>query len=95
VRRENYKKKDLIKDLSSYTGFPPNYSKKIINDLINILTKNIELGYLNIKNIGVFKIINKSERVGRNPKTKEKFIISARKAVRFIPSKKISEELNE
>ena len=31
--------------------------------------------YLNLKNIGTFKIINKKERIGRNPKTKEEFYI--------------------
>jgi len=95
VPRDNFKKEDLIKILNSKTGFSSNFSKKVIDDLINILSLNIKFGYLNIKNLGAFKIINKKERIGRNPKTKEQFVITERKTISFIPSKKISKELNE
>ena len=55
----NFKKIDLIKKLSSETGFSSNLSKKLINDFIQIIIVNIKTGYLNLKNIGTFKIINK------------------------------------
>ena len=88
-------KKDLIKDITFKTGLSSNVSKKIFNDLVNILIQNIKKGRLVLKNVGSFKIIEKKERIGRNPKTKEKFIISARKTVSFTPSKKIIENLNK
>ena len=40
-----------------------------------------------------FKILKKKERVGRNPKTKEEFVITSRKVVSFTLSKKISDKL--
>ena len=85
----NLKKKDLIENLHQQTGFSLNYSKKIINDLINIVITNISKGDFIIKNIGTFKIINKKERVGRNPKTGKEYIISSRKAISFKVSKKL------
>ena len=88
-------KKDLIKDITFKTGLSSNVSKKIFNDLVNILIQNIKKGSLVLKNIGSFKIIEKKERIGRNPKTKKEFIISARKTVSFTPSKKIIENLNK
>ncbi len=88
-------KKDLIKDITFKTGLSSNVSKKIFNDLVNILIQNIKNGSLVLKNIGSFKIIEKKERIGRNPKTKKEFIISARKTVSFTPSKKIIENLNK
>ncbi len=91
----NFKKIDLIKKLSSETGFSSNLSKKLINDFIQIIIVNIKTGYLNLKNIGTFKIINKNERVGRNPKTKVEYIISSRKTIKFIPSQKIKEVLDK
>ena len=42
----------------------------------------------------VFKIMNKSERIGRNPKTKVEAKISARKIIKFKPSLSIKEKLN-
>ena len=83
----NLKKKDIVKDLSKKIGFSSNYSKKIIDDLIDIILINIKTGNFNLKDIGTFKIISKKERLGRNPKTKEEYIISKRKSVTFTPSK--------
>tara|TARA_B100000035_G_C20945126_1_gene529357 strand:+ start:526 stop:822 length:297 start_codon:yes stop_codon:yes gene_type:complete len=91
VKKNSIKKIDIIKNLNISQGFTSNYSKKVINDLIAIIINNIRSGNFNLKNIGTFKIINKKQRQGRNPKTKEKFIISARKSVVFTPSKKMSE----
>jgi len=95
VYRKNLKKLDIIKNLSDNTGFSLNFSKKLIDDLIKILSINIKTDNLKLKNIGTFKLLNKKERIGRNPKTKKEFIISARKSISFSPSKKISEDLNK
>ena len=85
----NITKKDLIKNLHQKTGLSLNYSKKIINDLINILIKSIGNGDFAIKNIGSFKIVDKKERIGRNPMTGKEHIISSRKAITFKVSKKL------
>ncbi len=93
--KKHFKKIDLIKDLSLKTGYSQNYSKKIVDDLINIFIQNIKSGNLNLKNIGSFKLLNKKERIGRNPKTKEEFIITSRKSLSFTSSKKIIDNLNK
>ena len=92
----NYKKRkiDIIKNLNEKTGLSLNLSKKLINDLIDIIIFNIKKGDLNLKNIGSFKIIHKRERVGRNPKTKEEFIITQRNSISFSLSEKISDHIN-
>ena len=89
------KKIDIIKDLSKKTGYPLNYSKKIINDLVETIIQSIKLGQLNLKNIGSFKIINKNERIGRNPKTKEIFKITSRKSISFSSSKNLKKFFNK
>ena len=38
--------------------------------------------------------MHKKERLGRNPKTREEFIISSRKSISFTISKKILNNLN-
>ncbi len=92
--KKKIKKIDIIKDLNKKTGFSLNFSKKILDDLISILLKNLKSGNLSLKNIGTFKVVKKKERKGRNPKTKEEFIIFARKSIIFKPSKKIIDSLN-
>ena len=88
-------KDNIIKNLSKQTGFSFRFSKKLINDLINIFIKNIKTNNFNLKNIGTFKLINKRERWGRDPKTKEEFIINSRKTLSFITSKNLSNLLNK
>ena len=91
----NLKKIDIIKNLSIKTGFSQNISKKIVNDLIDIIIENIKNDNMNLKNIGNFKLIIKKERLGRNPKTKEEFTITPRKSVSFTASKNILAKFKE
>ena len=84
---KNIKKENLIKSLSKKTGFSLNYSKKLINDLIDVILDNTKNGNFNLKNLGSFKIMHKKERIGRNPKTKEEFLISSRKSINFTRKK--------
>ena len=93
--KKNYKKIDIVNNLSKKTGFSVNLSKKLIDDLIDILILNIKTGNFNLKNLGSFKIIKKRKRIGRNPKTKKEFIIDSRKTLSFKLSKKILEKLNK
>ena len=91
----NLKKIDIIKNLSKETGFSLNFSRKLINDLTDLVVQNIKSNNFNLKNLGSFKIIDKKERIGRNPKTKVSYVISARKSLKFITSKNILENLNK
>ena len=91
--RNKLTKINIAKSLSIKSGFSMNLSKKLIDDLIDIIILNIKSGNFNLKNIGSFKLIFKKQRIGRNPKTKEKFIISSRKSISFKCSKKISNYL--
>ena len=68
---KNFTKKDISKFLSKKTGYSNSLSRKIIEDLIEILKNNIISNKLILKNIGSFKLINKKSRIGRNPKTQK------------------------
>ena len=89
MNKNNLTKIDIIKNLSKKTGFSILFSKKLINDFLDIIINQIKANELNLKNIGSFKLVKKKERLGRNPRTKEEFIISARKTLRYVASKKL------
>ncbi len=95
MTKKNFNKDNLYKLLSEKSGFSELLSKKIINDLIKIIIKEIKKENFNLLNLGKFKIINKKKRLGRNPKTKQTFIINQRKSISFMPSKNLSKILNE
>ena len=95
MSKNNFTKNDIIKNLSKKTGFSILLSNKLIDDFLNVSIESIKINQLNLRNIGTIKLIYKKERLGRNPKTKEEFIISARKSISFTPSKKILAALNK
>ena len=51
--------------------------------------KNIE-----IRGFGTYKVVKRKARIGRNPKTKEKAIITPRRVVKFKPSLSVKTKLN-
>ena len=86
--------KHEIRQAIKKIGFSENYSKKILNDLLDVLSDTVSKKNLYIKNFGKFKIYFKKQRLGRNPKTNEPHIISSRKTLSFLASKKIIDYLN-
>lgn len=92
--KKNYNKNFLVKKLSLKIGFSENLSKKIVDDFFEIIKLNIKTGYFNLKNLGSFKIVQKKERLGRNPKTKTEYIITPRNVAIFTLSKKIKNYLS-
>ena len=95
MTKKNITKKEIAESLSQNTGFPLSFSKKLVNNLLNIMCEQLKRNNLIIKNIGSFKLIEKNERIGRNPKTKEEIIISKRKSISFLSSKNLTNYLNE
>lgn len=94
MKKNNLTKIDIAKELSKKTGYSLELSKILINNLLIVLISAIKKNKLNLKNIGTFRLINKSERIGRNPITKENFVITSRKSISFIASKKLLSVVN-
>ena len=92
--KKNLNKIDISTNLSKEKGYSLLYSKKVINNLIEVLIDSIKESELAIKNIGNFKLIKKKQRIGRNPKTNETKLISSRAVVLFKPSKEFKEFIN-
>ena len=92
---KNFTKNDISKFLSKKTGYSNSLSRKIIEDLIEILKKNIISNKLILKNIGSFKLINKKSRIGRNPKSLKNYEIKSRKVVIFKSSNTLSNKINK
>ena len=93
--KKNYTKKELINKVYQNIGFSKNFSSVIIDDFFDYISSQlIKSLKVKITSFGTFDIINKNERIGRNPKTKIETKISARKIVRFKPSEIIKKKLN-
>ncbi len=85
--RINLTKKDLVNIVYMQIGFSKSISENLINEFFSLIVSNlIEEKKLKISNFGTFSIRKKKSRIGRNPKTKEKKIISDRNVALFKPS---------
>ncbi len=93
--RINLTKKDLVNMVYMQIGFSKSISENLINEFISLIIENlIKEKKLKISNFGTFSIRKKKLRIGRNPKTKEKKIISDRNVVLFKPSKEFKTFIN-
>ncbi len=93
--KKSLTRKKLRDKIFHDVGFSKNFSSSLIDNFFESLTKEIiKEKKVKITSFGTFKILNKKERIGRNPKTKIEAKISARKVVKFIPSSIIKEKLN-
>ena len=93
--RINLTKKEIINSLYMQVGFSKKISEGLLEDILNIIVENLKkYKKIKISNFGTFSVKSKNSRVGRNPKTKEKKIISERNIVSFKPSKDFKNYIN-
>ena len=93
--RINLTKKDIINSIYMQLGFSKKVSENILEDFLSIiLDELIQNKKVKIPKFGSFILRNKKSRVGRNPKTLEKKIITERNVVLFRPSKELKKKLN-
>ena len=93
--RINLTKKDLVNSVYMQIGFSKNISENLLDDIISTIIKNLKKSKkIKISKFGTFIVRNKKSRIGRNPLTKEKKIISDRNVVLFKPSKEFKKYKN-
>ena len=87
-------KRDIAKNISLSSTLTLLESSKILDKFIKKIIVSSKKSNLKLSNFGTFSYKFSPKRVGRNPKTKEEFIIKNRKKLSFSPSKKIKELIN-
>ena len=88
-------KKDLVNLIYMQLGFSKQISENLIEDFFQTIIFNLKREKsLKLSNFGTFLIREKKSRIGRNPKTKERKVISKRNVVLFKPSKEFKDFVN-
>ena len=94
--KKNFTRKDLSNKIYRNIGFSKNFSSTIIDNFFESLVSELVISNkIKISSFGTFKVINKKERIGRNPKTKIEAKISPRKVVKFRPSSLVKKIINK
>ncbi len=89
-------KADIVNSIHEIIGFSKDDGKVLLDEFLkafnNILLRDNKLKF---RNFGSFKVQKKKSRIGRNPKTKEEFLIRSRNVLLFRPSRKFKKYFNE
>ena len=86
-------KKDLAKNISKRLGLSQKDSLLFIQNFFKVLTDS-KRSNINFNKFGTFSYKQTPKRIGRNPKTLEKFEIKAREKLSFQPSSLIKRNIN-
>jgi len=86
---------DIAEQVQKALGFSFSESTELVDSLVEEMCISLEkAGTLKISSFGTFVVNEKGQRIGRNPKTKEEAVISARKVVSFYASNILADEVN-
>jgi integration host factor subunit beta len=82
-------KKKLIQVISQRRGLHPNDVRDVIQSFLDEMTTSLSKGdRLEFRDFGVFEIVKRKQKIGRNPKNAGvPIVIPARPAVKFTPGK--------
>jgi hypothetical protein len=86
---------ELAQRLSVRTGLTQAESRNVMGHVVEIFRESLlEKQPIRVKGFGSFQLRQRSERTAHNPRTGEPLKIPARKAVVFVPSQTLKQEIN-
>lgn len=90
-------KKKLIQTISQERGVHPNDVRNVIQSFLDRMTDYLVKGdRLEFRDFGVFEIVERKQKIGRNPKNAGvPIVIPARAAVKFTPGKKMKKMIEK
>lgn len=91
TKQSTMTKKKLINTISQERGIHPNDVRHVIQAFLDKMIDSLSLGdRLEFRDFGVFEVVQRKQKIGRNPKKADQpIIIPARSAVKFTPGKKM------
>jgi nucleoid DNA-binding protein len=95
--KQTITKKQLIHSISQEKGIHPNDVRHVIQAFLDKMTFCLSKGdRLEFRDFGVFEVVERKQKVGRNPKNASvPIIIPARLAVKFTPGKKMKASIGD
>lgn len=89
-------KSELIDAMAANAGLTKETARKALDGFINATTEALKNGdKISILGFGSFETVERKEREGLNPSTKEKIIIPAKKVVKFKPGANLKQKYFE
>jgi len=90
----NFSKTNIIKNISKKSLVSSGDATSILESLLLLIKNKSKLRSVKLSGFGSFSFKKTPKRLGRNPKTKDSYIIPVLNKLNFKPSNKIKEKLN-
>lgn len=85
----------LAESIYRKVGLSRSESADLVEQVLDVISSALVDGdNVKVSSFGSFKIRNKRERIGRNPKTGEEYPISARRVLTFRASNRFKDKVN-
>ena len=90
----NLTKNRIVKNLIKNSLIPPREASSILESLLLIIKSKSKSKSIKLSGFGTFSFKKTPKRAGRNPKTKDSYIIPELYKLNFKPSNKVKEQIN-
>ena len=90
----NFSKKNIIKNIISEAKITSTDAASIVESFLFLIKNKSKSKVVKISSFGSFSFKKTPKRLGRNPKTKDSYIIPVLSKLNFKPSNKIKEKIN-
>ena len=90
----NLSKKNIVKSITKKSQVLDTEATNILESLLLLIKNKSKLRIVKLNSFGSFRYKKTPKRLGRNPKTKDSYIIPVQNKLNFKPSNKIKEKIN-
>ena len=90
----SFGKKDIVSNISSKAHITKDNSIEFFRIFLELVISKSKSKVVKISNFGTFYSKNTPQRLGRNPKTKQEFVIAKRSKLFFKHSNKVRKIIN-
>ena len=90
----NFSKADIVKNISRKSLVSTGDARDILESFLSLIKNKSKLTSVKLSSFGSFSFKKTPKRVGRNPKTKDSYIIPELNKLNFKPSNTTKEKLN-
>lgn len=85
-------KADLVEQIASATGLTRVETDAVVSGVVTLIAGELARGgRVELRGLGVFDVVARAARLGRNPSTGEAVPVPARRAIAFRPSQPLRE----
>ena len=90
----NVSKADIVKNISKKSLVSSGDARNVLESFLSLIKNKSKLAPVKLSSFGSFSFKKTPKRIGRNPKTKDSYIIQERIKLNFKSSNKLKGKLN-